>query len=75
MSYNALSKASAAGAKGFIDFATSPDKYRHWKLKVAGDTAELVMDVDENAGLFEGYQLKLNSCDPGVKGEFDKQRV
>jgi benzoyl-CoA-dihydrodiol lyase len=31
-----------------------------------GDTAELVMDVDENAGLFEGYQLKLNSYDLGV---------
>ncbi len=24
------------------------------------------MDVDENAGLFEGYQLKLNSYDLGV---------
>jgi benzoyl-CoA-dihydrodiol lyase len=28
--------------------------------------AELIMDVDENAGLFEGYQLKLNSYDLGV---------
>jgi benzoyl-CoA-dihydrodiol lyase len=35
-------------------------------LKVAGETAELIMDVDENAGLFEGYQLKLNSYDLGV---------
>ncbi len=66
MSYNALSRSSAAGSRGFIDFVTSPDKYRHWKLKVSGDTAELVMDVDENAGLFEGYQLKLNSYDLGV---------
>ena len=74
MIYNALSKSSAAGAHGFIDFVTSPDKYRHWKLKVAGDVvpeargaiAELIMDVDENAGLFEGYQLKLNSYDLGV---------
>ena len=66
MSYNALSKSSAAGSRGFVDFATSPDKYRHWKLKVAGDTAELIMDVDENSGLFEGYQLKLNSYDLGV---------
>ncbi len=24
------------------------------------------MDVDENGGLFEGYQLKLNSYDLGV---------
>ncbi len=27
---------------------------------------ELILDVDENAGLFEGYQLKLNSYDLGV---------
>ena len=66
MSYNALSKSSAAGSRGFIDFVTSPDRYRHWRLDVVGDTAELVMDVDENAGLFEGYQLKLNSYDLGV---------
>ena len=66
MIYNALSKSGAAGSHGFIDFVTSPDKYRHWKLRFAGDTAELVMDVDENSGLFEGYQLKLNSYDLGV---------
>jgi benzoyl-CoA-dihydrodiol lyase len=54
-------------AKGrLIDFARTPETYRHWKLKVAGEAAELVMDVDENAGLFEGYQLKLNSYDLGV---------
>ena len=49
-----------------IDFQTSPEKYRHWKLRFAGDAAELIMDVDENAGLFDGYQLKLNSYDLGV---------
>ena len=41
-------------------------RYRHWKLAVDGDTATLTMDVDENGGLFEGYQLKLNSYDLGV---------
>jgi benzoyl-CoA-dihydrodiol lyase len=66
MIYNALSATSAAGSRGVIDFETSPDRYRHWKLKVAGGTAELILDVDENAGLFEGYQLKLNSYDLGV---------
>ncbi len=66
MTYNALSKNSAAGSRGFVDFQTSPEKYRHWKLKVQGDAAELVMDVDENSGLFDGYQLKLNSYDLGV---------
>src|SRR6476661_843614 len=49
-----------------IDFQTDPTRYRHWKLAVDGDVATLKMDVDENAGLFEGYQLKLNSYDLGV---------
>ena len=49
-----------------IDFQTEPSRYRHWKLAVDGTTARLIMDVDENAGLFEGYQLKLNSYDLGV---------
>jgi benzoyl-CoA-dihydrodiol lyase len=49
-----------------IDFQTDPSRYRHWKLAVDGDVATLKMDVDENAGLFEGYQLKLNSYDLGV---------
>src|SRR6188472_1115287 len=55
----------AGGAK-YIDFQTDPSRYRHWKLDVEGDVATLTMDVDENAGLFEGYQLKLNSYDLGV---------
>src|SRR6202162_5871832 len=50
----------------YIDFQTDPSRYRHWKLDVAGDVATLTMDVDENGGLFEGYQLKLNSYDLGV---------
>jgi benzoyl-CoA-dihydrodiol lyase len=49
-----------------IDFRTEPARYRHWKLSTEGDTATLLMDVDENAPLFEGYQLKLNSYDLGV---------
>jgi benzoyl-CoA-dihydrodiol lyase len=49
-----------------IDFKTNPSRYRHWRLSVDGDTATLTMDVDENAPLFEGYQLKLNSYDLGV---------
>ncbi len=55
----------ANGAK-FIDFQTEPSRYKHWKIDVAGDVATLTMDVDENGGLFEGYQLKLNSYDLGV---------
>src|SRR6476659_6706938 len=55
----------AGGAKR-IDFQTDPSRYRHWKLAVDGEVATLTMDVDENGGLFEGYQLKLNSYDLGV---------
>ncbi len=54
-----------------IDFQTDPSRYRHWKLKCDGEVAELIMDVDENAGLFEGYQLKLNSYDLGVDIELN----
>jgi benzoyl-CoA-dihydrodiol lyase len=61
----ALDRKLANGA-GYIDFQTDPSRYRHWKLTVDGETATLTMDVDENGGLFEGYQLKLNSYDLGV---------
>ncbi len=52
--------------KSRIDFQTDPAKYRHWKLAVDGEVATLLMDVDEKATLFEGYELKLNSYDLGV---------
>ncbi len=55
-----------AGGAGRIDFATEPARYRHWKLAVNGEVATLTMDVDEKGGLFEGYDLKLNSYDLGV---------
>ena len=49
-----------------IDFQTDPTQYRHWRVEYDGAIATLFMDVDENAGLFEGYELKLNSYDLGV---------
>jgi benzoyl-CoA-dihydrodiol lyase len=55
-----------ANGASFIDFQTEPARYRHWKIDVDGDVATLTMDVDENGGLFDGYQLKLNSYDLGV---------
>ena len=60
------SAAKLTAPSGVIDFARAPDTYRHWKLTFAGEVAELIMDVDENATLFQGYQLKLNSYDLGV---------
>src|SRR5499433_1990485 len=55
-----------ANGSGRIDFATEPARYRHWKLAVDGVIATLTLDVDEKGGLFEGYDLKLNSYDLGV---------
>jgi benzoyl-CoA-dihydrodiol lyase len=55
-----------ANGGGRIDFATEPARYRHWKLAVDGAVATLTLDVDEKGGLFEGYELKLNSYDLGV---------
>jgi benzoyl-CoA-dihydrodiol lyase len=52
--------------KSRIDFQTDPSRYRHWKLKIDGEVATLLMDVDEKGTLFEGYELKLNSYDLGV---------
>ena len=49
-----------------MNFLTDPSQYRHWKLNVSGERAELILDVDENGGLYEGYELKLNSYDLGV---------
>src|SRR6266849_5954467 len=49
-----------------INFQTSPDQYKHWKLSVEGAVAKLSMDVQEDRTLVEGYKLKLNSYDLGV---------
>ena len=49
-----------------INFQTSPDQYKHWKLGVDGEVATLSMDVQEDQTLAEGYKLKLNSYDLGV---------
>jgi benzoyl-CoA-dihydrodiol lyase len=32
-----------------IDFQTSPDKYRHWRIEPQGEVAKVIMDVDEMA--------------------------
>jgi benzoyl-CoA-dihydrodiol lyase len=49
-----------------VEFRTSPSDYRHWRLVTDGPVATLTMDVAEDAGLVEGYELKLNSYDLGV---------
>ncbi len=49
-----------------IDFQTDPEQYRHWHVEYNEVSASLYMDVDEKAGLYPGYDLKLNSYDLGV---------
>src|SRR5687767_7190808 len=49
-----------------INFQTSPEQYKHWRLNVDGAVATLTMDVQEDSTLAEGYKLKLNSYDLGV---------
>jgi benzoyl-CoA-dihydrodiol lyase len=54
-----------------IEFQTDPSRYRHWRLEFDGDVASLVMDVDPKSGLFDYYELKLNSYDLGVDIELN----
>ena len=51
---------------GPVEFQTSPETYRHWRLNIDPPVATLSMDVDEQGGLVPGYELKLNSYDLGV---------
>ena len=49
-----------------VDFETHPSRYRHLKVEVEGPIAKLSLDIAEEQGLREGYELKLNSYDLGV---------
>ncbi len=49
-----------------INFQTSPEQYKHWKLSIDGAVARLSIDVQEDITLADGYKLKLNSYDLGV---------
>jgi benzoyl-CoA-dihydrodiol lyase len=49
-----------------VEFRTTPERYRHWRLVSEGSVATLTMDVDEQGGIVPGYELKLNSYDLGV---------
>ena len=54
-----------------IDFQTDPSRYRHWRIETGGNVATLWLDVDEEGGLSDGYELKLNSYDLGVDIELN----
>lgn len=49
-----------------ISFGVDPAAYRHWRVECDGAVATVVMAVTPNAGLRDGYELKLNSYDLSV---------
>ena len=62
---HALSERSEQ-SRAELDFRTSPEQYRHWRISIDGPVARLVMEVDEDSPHAPGYELKLNSYDIGV---------
>ena len=61
-----VTSSPATSAMAPIDFRTSPDRYRHWKLRIEPPLAYLTLDVAEDGGLRGTYTLKQNSYDLGV---------
>jgi benzoyl-CoA-dihydrodiol lyase len=59
------------GKEPSVSFDTHPSKYVHWKLSTEGSVAKLLMDVDEERPMREGYTLKTNSYDLGVDIELN----
>ena len=49
-----------------VSFQTDPSQYRHWRMRMDGAIATLIMDTQEEGGIRPGYKLKLNSYDLGV---------
>jgi benzoyl-CoA-dihydrodiol lyase len=49
-----------------VDFATSPDRYRHWQVSYDAEVATVTLRVSEDGGIVPGYELKMNSYDLGV---------
>lgn len=49
-----------------VDYQTDPSHYRHWTMQCQDEIATLRLDIQEDAGIQPGYQLKLNSYDLGV---------
>jgi benzoyl-CoA-dihydrodiol lyase len=54
------------GKEPIVSFETHPDRYVHWKMSVDGPVARLLMDVQEDRPMREGYVLKTNSYDLSV---------
>ena len=50
-------------ANGILNFQITPSDYCHWRVEYDEDIATIYMEVTETAGLYEDYELKLNSYD------------
>ena len=68
---NAATAAVFSPVSAPINYETSPERYQHWQLKFEGAVATLVMAINEDGGIREGYKLKLNSYDLGVDIELN----
>jgi benzoyl-CoA-dihydrodiol lyase len=63
---NPAAEPGTGAGRALVRFQTDPSRYRHWRLAIQGPVATLAMDVAEDGGLRDGYELKLNSYDLGV---------
>ncbi len=61
-----MAESTLAAPAAPLTFETHPDEYRHIKLAVDGPIARLDLDIQEDGGQREGYELKLNSYDISV---------
>ena len=50
----------------YVNFQTATKDYQHWNYEIDGAVAYLSMSVNPDGGLFEGYEMKMNSYDLGV---------
>ena len=62
----AQTQTKTGGGRSRVSFQTEPGRYRHWRVSFDAPVATLAMDVAEDGGLRDGYELKLNSYDLGV---------
>ena len=57
---------TAAAVPELVEFEVEPGAYHHWDVSYDGPIARVAMNVDADAPLRAGYDLKLNSYDLGV---------
>lgn len=58
--------ASTSNTMEPASFETHPSRYKHIKMTIDGPIAKISLNIQEDEGMREGYQLKLNSYDLSV---------